>query len=956
VHISFHVCQPWALLLLAALPWVLWEARTLRVLGPWRRRLAIALRLGIFLCLAFALAQIETVKHSDRLSVFFLVDQSYSIPPSESARSLDFIRRATQKMGKNDRAGIIVFAGDASIETSPAPKLDVESFQSVVRRDQTDIAGAIKLAMAAFPRDSQKRIVLLTDGAETQEDAFEEAKVTRSNDVGLDVFPLRPRTGDEVLLESISIPPRVALDEPFEVKIVVQSTRDAPGTLRLFENDRLVASQKLSLRKGKNAFVLPRSLRKPGFYTFEAAVESPADTNPENNRAYGFVSIQGRPKVLFVDSELEEAKYLAAALKAESIDLDLRGPSGLPTSLGEFQSFDSIILSNVSASEVSGWQMKMIESAVRDFGTGLVMIGGEHGFGAGGYLGTPIEKALPVDMDVTHKKVLPRGALVLILHTCEIPNGNAWARDIALAALDVLSRKDMMGVLTYGMGGEQWLFELQEVGDKAALSQLIWGAMPGDMPGFDPTLRMAYEGLQKVSAGIKHIVIISDGDPRQPSQSLATEIAKSKITISTVVIAPHSPRDVDVMKDVAEWGGGNFYDVLDPRHLPQIFIKEATIVKKGLIYEEDFVPKLNSPSEILSGISSEMPPLRGYVTTTAKQKAQVPLLTHHNDPLLAHWRYGLGKAVAFTSDAKSRWATEWLHWSEFKKFWAQLVRWSLREVSRSNFRVHTLVDRGKGRVVVDAIDSEGEFINFLNVKGTVVDPNFERKPINFEQTAPGRYEGDFPVNNVGTYLLNLHYAGERLAGSQVAGTTVSYSVEFRRIGRNERLLRNMAGIAGGRILRADDNVFVHDLAGESAPYALWPALLTAALLLLPLDIAVRRIYIDTAQMREAWASVAARIRRGKPAPVGTTDEVLSRLKGARASVRARTASPATPVTPTLSTPAAEPPGPAVEKPPASAEPEEEPAEASDEPPVSSYTERLLKAKKRAQKNWKGDSS
>jgi len=168
-----------------------------------------------------------------------------------------------------------------------------------------------------------------------------------------------------------------------------------------------------------------------------------------------------------------------------------------------------------------------------------VMIGGEHSFGAGAYGGTPVEAALPVDMDVQKKKHMPTGAVAIVLHSCEFPDGNKWAAETAAAVIDVLGAQDKVGILLYGAGGEQWVVPMQEARDKDRLKQLVYAASPGDMPTFDPIMRMALNGLQHTDAQVKHVIVLSDGDPSPPLPAVMKAIRAAKITVSTVAVFPH---------------------------------------------------------------------------------------------------------------------------------------------------------------------------------------------------------------------------------------------------------------------------------------------------------------------------------------------------------------------------------------------------------------------------------
>ena len=216
---------------------------------------------------------------------------------------------------------------------------------------------------------------------------------------------------------------------------------------------------------------------------------------------------------------------------------------------------------------------------------------------------------------------------------------------------------------------------------------------------------------------------------------------------------------------------------------------------------------MRAASELVRGIgASEYPKLLGYVATTPKPRAETPLWTDKGDPLLAHWQYGLGRAVAFTSDAKARWGRIWLDWDKYRQFWSQIGQWSLRRLENADFTTEVTVDKGEGVINVEALDEQGNFRNFLNLQAIVVSPKGERQTVRLEQTGPGHYEARFPTKEVGAYLLNLMEIKDgQVRGSQVIGASVNYSPEFNASEPNLNLLRRLAETGGGKLLDPIDS-------------------------------------------------------------------------------------------------------------------------------------------------------
>lgn len=863
--------NPIAFLLLPILPiTVLLSAKSLAGLTGFRYHMSLALRLIILLLLIFALAETHAVRRNDQLCVFYLLDWSKSVPASLRKAALQYINERTKaEMAEKDRAGLIVFGGDASIETPPEMNLKVDDIYSVVSTDHTDLSRALRLALAAFPEDSQKRVVLISDGNENQGMGLEEARNAKACGARVDVLPLTFERRQEALVDKVIVPNEVQQQEPFQVRIVVKAYQPCEAKLRLYENGQLVATQDTTLvgtgdgKSIKETFQFRRSLEQSGFYSYEAVLECEQDTIAENNRAYGYTLIRGEPRILYVEGDAGQTEHLAEALAQEGLDVDVKDANELPATLAGMQSYDCLILSNVPAHVLSMDQMQIIESNVRDLGIGLIMVGGEDSFGAGGYLNTPVERVLPVDMDVSQKKVLPKGALVIALDAAEAPEGNRWAKEMSRAAILTLSKRDEAGLIRSG----GWLIRLQPVRDRVGMLRAIDGMVVHDCNDFDGMLRSALGALEKSTASVKHVVLMSDaGYGYQIDPHLLGRLQKAKVTVSTVVYRPHTTSAARCMAAVAARADGSFYFVDNLAKLPRIFTKEAQVVKRSLIWEEPFAPRTAFRPEMLKGIGPELPPLNGYVITTAKPdpQVQVPLLAKENDPLLAFWQIGLGRAGAFTSGAKTRWAKQWVSWGGYSKFWSQLVRWTARKVSRSNLQVATKVTDGEGQIILDALDAECRFLNFLDLKARAVSPQCESQPVQLRQTAPGRYVGRFDADAVGCYLVSIGYRGEGgVQGTYTTGAAVSYSPEYRELSTNQPLLENLAAAAGGRVLSPADAVFKHEAGVPMSAKPIWSALLLIAICLFPADVFVRRVRLDYAKAA-AFAMSLLRVRRRKP--------------------------------------------------------------------------------------------
>jgi hypothetical protein len=383
----------------------------------------------------------------------------------------------------------------------------------------------------------------------------------------------------------------------------------------------------------------------------------------------------------------------------------------------------------------------------------------------------------------------------------------------------------------------------------------------GDMPDFGSGLEQAYTAMVKCDAAQKHVIIISDGDPSPPGNELLGKLLQAGISVTGVAVYPHSPADVQSLQYIAKKTGGRFYHVTNPNELPKIYVKETQVIRRPLIWEKPIEPKIvDALSELTRGIDLKIPRLDGYIVTGEKKDlVETTMVSPDGDPILASRYYGLGKTVAFTSDASSRWAKTWLGWGRFEQFWEQVVRWSLRSGESPNVHVATELQGQKASVVVDVTGAEEDFSNFMNISGVVVEPSLKTVPIQLRQVGPGRYVANFEASMPGNHVINLQYQDGEKKGFIRGAVAVPFAPEYYELVSNPSVLVETSEISGGRVLNGDaekDAIFDH--AGLMFPYELkplWRQIAWVWLVLFLFDVGVRRVAIDPAAVRK-WIGKA----------------------------------------------------------------------------------------------------
>jgi uncharacterized membrane protein len=884
------------------------------------RWMAVIVRLIVLTLISCALAEPALRDESKDVSVTVVLDASSSVPDQAQRAVEQFVTESTGLKAPGDRLGAVTAARNALVQQLPSKLTDAVERRFIGRTDGTDLAEAVQLAIATAPEDAASRILLATDGNETQGSLLAAAEAARAAGVPIDVYPVRYIYPNEVIVERVTVPTNARLGETINVRVVVNATRPSRGTLNILMNDRPIdlnpdadgVGMFVTLRPGPNLLMVPIETPSEGAQSFEAIFEPEQlasgeldDGIAENNRALGVSFVSGEGRVLVIqndDTALPEAASLVRTLTEAEIGTVVATPGEVPAGVTDLASYDAIILVNQESYAFTQQQQEALRQYVHDIGGGLLMIGGDRSFGAGGWIGSPLEDALPIRLDPPQKRNMPQGALVLVIHSVEMPQGVFWGKKVSEAAVDALSRLDKVGIVEFqGMGGTDWVHPISMVGDGFEVKRAIQNLTFGDMQTFDDSLQLTLAGLIAENVGQRHAIVISDGDPTV-STSLLNNFKNAGVTLSTVGVFPHSPRDLNTLKRMANITGGRFYEVTTQgalASLPQIFIKEAQTVKRSLIWEgQPFTPTITASTDTLRGITG-LPPISGYVVAADREGlAQVTIRGGaENDPIGAQWQYGLGRTVVFTSDAAAKWASAWPSWSAFRQFWEQHVRWAMRPSGSANVMVRTEDLGDSTRLVVDAVGGDGARLPTGVFKGRVATPDGEGQDVDFRQTAPGRWEAVVNSEDAGTYVASIRYAvpddnGQMTEGTAQAAITRPFADEFRALQDNAPLLTQVAEMTGGRVLSelrpgALDLWARDGLEFPVRTQPIWLAVACIAIALFLFDVAVRRVRIDFFAVVRGARKAAAKSKESATTQLDALQTARAKAKDRMQSGQAR---------------------------------------------------------------------
>ncbi|MBN1259699.1 MAG: VWA domain-containing protein [Anaerolineae bacterium] len=894
-----------ALLLLLLEAW-LWWRRDLIPGGTalWLQNLpallrahpvAVVTRLTMIALVVAALFDVRGIRKTRDLSVVFVVDRSDSM--AERWRdALTFVTEALSGKPARDQAALVVFGGVAWVERGLTSSPTLSPLTTRPSPDATDIEAALDLALGLIPDGAPGRVVLFTDGIETTGAARQALLTAGTRDIDVVVIDLGAgESYPELWIDDVRLPQVVFVGDRVPVAVTVGSERISPASL-VWNAGPQGGEMSLNLADGVRTFLLSFTAEDAGFVPFKVCVAAVEDTFAQNNCAHGWIIVAGPDRVLVI-GEAEERAYLEEALRQAGLDVAGVVTGDAPLTPSTLSAFSAIVLVNTPARSLTAQRMEALHEYVRDFGGALVAVGGSSSYGVGGWLGTPLEEVLPVEMRVQDPRRFPPMTMILVIDTsgsmAEPDAGSGGTPKVRLAAeaaarvAESLNDTDTMAVVAYedrpaDVVGPVSLAERDALVDRLMLLQAGGGGIyVRDSLAFAAQL---FESDASV-AELRHIVLLadsSDAEQQGGALELAASLRDAGITLSVVAIG--SGTDVNFLQSLAASGEGRFYLASQAADLPAIFSEEAYRARRSYIVEGAFDPEVVTSWAPLQSFSA-VPPVLGYVATTPKDTAQLVWSVDAaaavgeamavEDPLLAVWRHGLGHAVAWTSGASGQWGREWVAWDAFAQFWGNIVRWIARPDDDAGVTLHLSPagDAGELMAIVDVVDPAGGYVDGLNL---TLEVGGGGKGITLSPTAPGRYEGTVVSQGAEAFLVRV--TGDR---SLTTGWALPYAAEYLPTDP-ARSLESLVSGTDARLVDAPMDPFTHDRVGYRAGGSISAVLILLAAMLWPVDVAIRRLHW-TWRRRHSGArehkeqsalpsSLAAHLRcRVRPTPAGVQD-------------------------------------------------------------------------------------
>ena len=846
---NIEIARP---LLLILIPFIvvglIYSGKFLRMKNKKKKLRYIVMRAFVMSLLVLALAGISLKWTSEETTTVFLVDMSDSAKNNQKDIE-KYLRDMIKDIPDKNTVGIIVFGADSTIEQFVTNKEIFDEITTKPITTATNIEQAISTGLTLYPEGAAKRMVLITDGAQNYGNMDNMTSALIAAKVQLKVVKLESSFGKEVYVSDVTIPDIIHVDDKFSVTANIKSNIATNAIVSLYSGRTLKSQENVKLQVGDNQFVFNDVGDEGGLKSYRVVVDAEDDNIGVNNEYSAFTQIEAKPKVLLVEGSAGLGDQFAAMLDANSMLYDKVTPSGVPTTIADFNEYKAIITIDVHYDDMKKGFAKNLDTYVKDYAGGYICIGGENSYALGGYKDTELEAMLPVFMDLQGEKEIPKMAMVMVIDhsgsmtTPSSDNSNVTgldlAKEAAVSGVENLRKTDEVGVLVFD-DGFQWTVPIEEADDIDSITDSISTIGYGGGTSICPALREAEERLAESDAQIKHIILLTDGqDTFRDYDEIIEDINTNGITLSSVAVGEGA--DVDLMKGLAESCGGRYYYTDINSGIPRIFAQEVFLSVKSYLINEEFTPIIVGDSPITDEIlANGYPNLLGYIAATPKDTAKVILESDKGDPILSTWQYGLGKTVAWNSDGTNQWTSMWANWENYSAFWKNVIDYTISDTSLGNDTLEVSQNGTSAVITYGTADYDEN----TKITGLCTTEGGEQIEFELDPMSPGQYEGSIDLEELGVYSINISNSnGNEIVKTVNTATAMQYSPEYR-FDTDTSVLDSFVTTAQGEVITFNDKIYNDKIENIRARKNLAFWLIMTALFIFMADIVMRRFQID----------------------------------------------------------------------------------------------------------------
>ena len=808
-----------------------------------RRRLIIIIRCIIAMLLTLSLVNITVNKITKDTSTIFLLDLSHSNEEFKE-NGQDFIKNALREMGTSDYAGIVVFGQDSKVEKFVSKSRTINSIESKPIASATNIENAINTGISLFPSDKAKRFVLITDGEENIGKLEKTIPSINEQNIDMKVYKVEKSFKKEVYVDNLKLPDKINIGDEFSIGVGIYSNIQTKTKVYLYEGSVLKAQSEVSITKGMNNFTFKDIQKSGGVKNYKVVIDPAEDTEVKNNEYIGYTNVLTKERLFIAEGKKGQGDNIANILSSLGYSYDRGLGAELPNALKDMLAYKGIISVDVHGEDFPKGFKDSLDSYVKEYGGAFIATGGEDSYALGEYTNTPLEKVLPVNMDMKGKKEVPKMSIALVIdHSGSMGGGNGevskltLAKEAAQKAADTLRENDEIGVIAFDQS-YSWIVKGEKGSNKEAVKDKIGQIQVNGGTSIYPALKEAYEYEKKSDAKIKHIILLTDGqDGFRQYDDIIKGLGEDKITLSTVSVGEDA--DTKLLQSLAESGKGRSYHTDIYTDLPRIFAKEIFMASKAYLNNREFTPKLVNSHEILDGVINDgkVPNLLGYVGTSPKENATVVFNSDEDDPILALWQYGLGRSVAWTSDVTGKWDANYTNWDGYKKLWGNILNWSLDDYTSGESNLNISVQGNEAHIEYKSNSiKDNTKLSGIYTKSDGSEGNF-----NLDIKAPGVYEKNISLDESSFYSVSVREENDGKITSVKNGViALQYSLEYKLMGDTGALDSLVEG-TNGKFIKLPKEIFNGEIKKVKGGINLSLPLKILALIILMFEIAYRRL-------------------------------------------------------------------------------------------------------------------
>ena len=646
---------------------------------------------------------------NDKNEIILLVDVSDSGEDETDARD-EFVRTVlTDGQYDNYKIGLVTFGFDQKYAVPLTTDVNgiFERYLVAEQPDTgaTDIAAALTYTSGLFENPSTGKIVLVTDGKETDEEAVNVIRSVAAQGIKVDVAQIttNPKSSDLQILEVKMPDYHVGTGQECTLSVTLKSDVDMFVKLSLTDNgdsDDKTGVYGVDIKKGTQTVNLKHVFKDKDLHVLSVKAESNTDVLDKNNEYITYYYLEELNKVLILD-RYNDSEALEGILSQDGLfDVTVKNvlDDDMPDSVNALREYDQVILNNVANKDFPDKFTEVLYSYVHDYGGGLFTVGGkDDGGNANAYnrddmyneaYGALYRQMLPVE---TINYTPPVGVMVIIDRSGSMSSlmddGTSyldWAKAGAASCLDALTERDYFGLMTLE-SDYNVLLDLTPVPQRAKILSAIQNSIDSTAGGtvFSSAIDRAGLALRNLkSVDRRHIVIVTDGAPGDSEEKYLPIVENyyknDGITVSVVGIgiAKDSPT-AEKMSIITETGHGRPHFVTSSLDLVREMRDDLNAPAiKEINYEEFFPVVYDRTSPLLNGIEVTETESRLRLTTSLdgfygvkkRENSEVVLVGEYDVPIYAQWKYGKGMVGSFMCDLSGEWSMNFMYDANGQKF------------------------------------------------------------------------------------------------------------------------------------------------------------------------------------------------------------------------------------------------------------------------------------------------